>query len=193
MFSSHRQLRTCSSPIAGAERRGAPLQAHPQLSYWKCFLARCCERESKKKQIFKQNPCSKLPCLIQPPDSFTFSCFGDFFFFKYHVATCALLHRTGKWKHQLFKAAVGWMEGDEPGSPEIATSPIELQLCLVTKGPGGIKGKSQQMGGLLGASCQLCSVLPPWPAAKVRGVNVRGCVQSCSRALRGCCGARCQA
>lgn len=74
------------------------------------------------------------------------------------------------------------MEGDEPGSPEIATSPIELQLCLVTKGPGGIKGKSQQMGGLLGASCQLCSVLPPWPAAKVRVVNVRGCVQSCSRA-----------
>lgn len=80
MLSSHRQLRTCSSPVAGAERRGAPLQAHPQLSYWKCFLARCCERESKKKQIFKQDPCSKLPCLIQPPDSFTFSCFGDFFF-----------------------------------------------------------------------------------------------------------------
>lgn len=195
MFSSHRQLRTCSSPIAGAERCGAPLQAHPHLSHWKHFLARCCEVESKNNQIFKQNPCSKLPYLIQPPDSFTFSCFDDFLE-KYCVATCALLHRTGKWKHQLFKAAVGWMESDEPGSTEIATGPVELQLCLVTKGPGGLKSKSQQMGGSWephASSALLCSALPPQPAAKVRDVNVCECAQSCSSALTGYCRAECQA
>lgn len=88
---------------------------------WTCTcLTRCCSN--------LQTPCRKFPGLTQLPDSFTFQRSNDLFIFflpslicifskRLRCHTRSLLHRRGKWKHQLIKTMGNGRRADEPEAP----------------------------------------------------------------------------